>query len=398
MTDERLSTAYDIGAHPHADGFDPISWFEGTGEDLGVPADYMERYNAAVVPERTALKYSEDQLRDWHGRWSADGGGGPEAPESIRTATAAFSSMPETSRNTTGAAHAWMKENEGLYASNHDFRVAVDAAAAYSRGNYSEVRGGAEYAMTGIMPSSDHTGYNDEYWHAAMDFQGRQQLVLGEMRDIPPPGVSPLEHLTDYGRPETGGEGVKTFGDRASYREAGTTLNAIIAASDRVEEPLYRAFALRGNFSVNADGNMVEDAGRRRDWDHPGVYIDNPGKPYLAVGQTLDLMGPSSYTKDEALADRIVAGRQKMGDFYLNAGSAGLIFKVEGAQAVNIQALSPYKQAEYLTGGRFTVASIMEGSSAMTVGHSGLPGRGGSYISVFYVTLRQEGTWSPPTT
>jgi hypothetical protein len=41
-----ISTAYDIKAHPGADVFDPVAWFEGTGEDLGLPPGYLDAYNA----------------------------------------------------------------------------------------------------------------------------------------------------------------------------------------------------------------------------------------------------------------------------------------------------------------------------------------------------------------
>jgi hypothetical protein len=44
-----ISTAYDIEAHPNVDVFDPVAWFEGTGEDLGLPPGYMDQYNRAMA-------------------------------------------------------------------------------------------------------------------------------------------------------------------------------------------------------------------------------------------------------------------------------------------------------------------------------------------------------------
>lgn len=44
MTTKPIDTTYDIEADPTADEFDPIAWFLGTGEDLGVPPDWLAEY------------------------------------------------------------------------------------------------------------------------------------------------------------------------------------------------------------------------------------------------------------------------------------------------------------------------------------------------------------------
>ena len=55
QADERLSTAYDIEAHPYADVFDPIAWYQTTGEDLGLPPGYLERAERAEAEMRAWL-------------------------------------------------------------------------------------------------------------------------------------------------------------------------------------------------------------------------------------------------------------------------------------------------------------------------------------------------------
>lgn len=37
-----LPIGYDIAANPDADDFDPVAWYEGTGEDLGLPVGFLE--------------------------------------------------------------------------------------------------------------------------------------------------------------------------------------------------------------------------------------------------------------------------------------------------------------------------------------------------------------------
>ena len=48
-----LDTGVDLD-RPDPDQFDPIAWFEGTGEDLGLPEGYLEEYNAAIAKELAA--------------------------------------------------------------------------------------------------------------------------------------------------------------------------------------------------------------------------------------------------------------------------------------------------------------------------------------------------------
>jgi hypothetical protein len=43
--------------------FDPIAWFEGTGEDLGLPPGYLEDYNRRLA-ENTAMYAARAQKVD----------------------------------------------------------------------------------------------------------------------------------------------------------------------------------------------------------------------------------------------------------------------------------------------------------------------------------------------
>jgi|PlaIllAssembly_1097288.scaffolds.fasta_scaffold165076_3 hypothetical protein len=39
----QISAGYDIDKLKNTDEFDPIAWFEGTGEDLGLPDAYRRK-------------------------------------------------------------------------------------------------------------------------------------------------------------------------------------------------------------------------------------------------------------------------------------------------------------------------------------------------------------------
>lgn len=61
--DGLIGTAYDVEAHPAAEAFDPIAWFEGTGEDRGLPPEYVANYDKAVADYRAKRKKGRVQTR-----------------------------------------------------------------------------------------------------------------------------------------------------------------------------------------------------------------------------------------------------------------------------------------------------------------------------------------------
>jgi hypothetical protein len=55
-----LDVAYDLDAHPGADAFDPIEWFEGTGEAVdGLPDWYVKWVTSGVKPANLAELMAE---------------------------------------------------------------------------------------------------------------------------------------------------------------------------------------------------------------------------------------------------------------------------------------------------------------------------------------------------
>ena len=41
-----IPIGYDLDKHPDADEPDPVAWFEGTGEDIGLPDGFLEKHKA----------------------------------------------------------------------------------------------------------------------------------------------------------------------------------------------------------------------------------------------------------------------------------------------------------------------------------------------------------------
>lgn len=88
MTGKIIPTGYDIEANPHADAFDPVAWYEGTGEDLGLPADYFD------VPAKRHLAGKHDQKAHGHGG-GVSGSGTKDDPIRTRDVTVAQKALAE---------------------------------------------------------------------------------------------------------------------------------------------------------------------------------------------------------------------------------------------------------------------------------------------------------------
>lgn len=80
MSAKIIPTGYDIEAHPEADVFDPIAWYEGTGEDLGLP----EYYREMLAVQKRHLAGHHDQKTHGHGGSGLPSGAGTK-DDPIRT-------------------------------------------------------------------------------------------------------------------------------------------------------------------------------------------------------------------------------------------------------------------------------------------------------------------------
>ena len=116
----------------------------------------------------------------------------------------------------------------------------------------------------------------------------------------------------------------------ASVAEGMTNLTKAVKCSEPYEWELYRVAQDRSVL-------LMPDSGRQ------GVYVPP------AVGETIKITAPTSFSKDRAAVDKIA--KDKMGDI--------IYYTVEpGAHAVDVSKLSPYKQAELLSCGDYEVVKV----------------------------------------
>lgn len=129
-----------------------------------------------------------------------------------------------------------------------------------------------------------------------------------------------------------------------------------------VVKDLYKGQGLEESTSSTADG-MAQLIGTineskpyegklyRAAQDRNIIKVGGDYTPFVIpeVGQTIQLSAPTSFTTDKAVADKLMM--QKMGDkiFYTID---------EGASAVDVSKLSPYKQKEMLTCGTYEVVAV----------------------------------------
>ncbi len=95
-----IPTTYDVAADHGADAFDPIAWFEGTGEDRGLPPGWLDDYNARLAAAKARLLttkvYDPAQPRVPAG-----------SPEGGEFASAGGASADPMSPEVSAAVHSW---------------------------------------------------------------------------------------------------------------------------------------------------------------------------------------------------------------------------------------------------------------------------------------------------
>lgn len=195
-----------------------------------------------------------------------------------------------------GNSKAWVKEHQDLYDNDPEFRAAADAATLFTQGDYAQISRSGTGSPTGLDPGKEMSGA---------------------------PGA-------DY-RNFFKGQKVED-GTKVTWKEGADALGKVVD-ENRVSETIYR-------------GLMGQDA-----------YMTFQD---LKEGQTLDIAGLTSFTTDSSIADKFSKGRGP-GQYRLQSGSPRTIIEIQGgAPGVKVGALSPYKQKEVITRGKFTVVHNIE--------------------------------------
>ena len=204
---------------------------------------------------------------------------------------------------------AWRKKMQKRYDEDPEFRATVDALAYFTQGEYSTLREASMFSING------QTGEE----HKA---RGLEKFLDEKMSGHP----------------------------MASYKNyfKGQDLNKGSSAT-----------LAEGARGIN---NAIAKSGPQPEF-HRGVYgrevVD--GLKSLKPGATLDVVGASSFTSDRDIAEKFslaVARGQGKGKG-LGRGVPSAVVTVEaGAKGVPVSSLSPWKQKEIVSSGRFEVVSV----------------------------------------
>ena len=230
------------------------------------------------------------------GNTCATGSSGESTKKPKKKPKAKYASMQEAINDAPdGQSKAWLKATQELYDNDPQFKAFADGVALYTQGDYDLIR-----------EQSEDPKYADS--------------TLGESR-------SPI---ADF----------KNFYDGQNIEESTVLVkdarNAIMDA-------------------INASNPMTEI--------HRGLKASEYGNQkllkYLSeldVGEEIDFKHPTSFTTDYSVAGRFALGTTQA----QGGGEAGdgVTITIRNARAVSVAPLSPYKQKEALSTGRFKIVSI----------------------------------------
>jgi len=312
----------------------PIKWDTGQPKSLGSSLLLKALRARELWPAYVArLKYSEDQPREPAGSpeggqfTSGDSGGGVGGL------------MAGAPVSGTGAA-AWRKRMQQAYTNDPKFRALADSITLFTQGEYNSIRALSEHAITGTFPKP---------WDESSVPSWVDRTMSG----------NPLANYKNYFE----GQDVANT-STATWGEGARAINEAIATSQPLDQPIYR-----------------------------GMYGREMARSAMALkaGDPFDIVGASSFTADEALArkfSRGVASGQHGGG--LGGGVPSIIVEVQaGAHGLKVAALSPWKQSEVISSGKFEVVS-----AAKTTQEVYSPGGYYYDITEIRVIVRQTGTWS----
>lgn len=238
--------------------------------------------------------------RDERGRFG-DGSGSAEVSR-------AFGAMPLTTHAGGAGAKAWRRANEQLYRSDPEFRAVADAVTFYTQGQYEAIREHSAIADGGVLQPT----YKDTWFER----NGDEPLS---------PGIALIKPYFSGQDDVVGGRGSTT------YREAGRAINAAIESSDPSTTSLYRGLYGRQAHELAAQ---------------------------LKAGDEFQVRGATSFSRSYEVAEKFSAGMAGGASGNSMGGYRTLVEISPGVRALNVSALSPWKQEESLTKGKFVVESV----------------------------------------
>ncbi len=318
------------------------------------------------------LKYRGDQARDDHGRFADEGGVGLETEGGTSEVGIALS------RSVGQTRAQFVKANQILYDSDQSFKTVVDAVTLYTQGSYEPIQAGSEAALTGERqllygPGSFETLHTDrELAAAANPMATYKNYFAGQ-------DVDSLEN-------DERSKGV-------TVRDAGKALQDAISGAEPFQGMLYRGERLSEQGTKTPDDMPYEEWSRVQREDR--MRYEQTIQRYKDLnGEVVDMLGVTSFTTDKYVADQFaIRATKAQGNHGLYVHQqTPVIWEIEpGARGLPVQHLSPYKQQEVLTAGRFRVLSVTTEQV-----YAKNAARGGAHyesVEQLRIRVRQEATW-----
>jgi len=270
---------------------------------------------------------SPDQPRDEQGQWTSGGSG----------VGAKFVGAP------VAGSKQWIKARQKDYETDREFRIVADAASLLAQGNTWAVMRGSRAAAGD--PIKDEKGVRNPL-----------KEPLGQT-------ASPMANHKSYfkGQGEDWGKGVQgNWKDEPTLLEAGKILNKAVDEGPVLEIPMYRGLHIS---PYDTSGPIDSSRGPKTSKDYE--YLSK-----LKAGDSFNVSGVQSFTTERQIAKDFSLGEARGQNNYASArressnyGSsrrqqAAVLIEIEkGARGLPIASLSPWKQREVLTRGKFEVVS-----------------------------------------
>jgi hypothetical protein len=257
----------------------------------------------------------------WKGGSKAEGG----RPGSGGGAKVDYAAKPSTPWGDAKGAK-WLKQNEGRYDEDPQFRAAADTITGYTTGSYEVLRAASAGDVRQGIPEHllAEPDKFPEYQPDAMLAKrlGEDRFDRGFAGRAFPQQVDPADPTA-------------TVKSQHTIAEGAAALNAFVDASPRRPEPIYRGL---GEYTTYKK-------------------LDDVGRPRPKVGDVMDISGASSFTRDRGIAERF-ASRTVAGAKSGAQPDREWLFEARNARGIDVDALSPWRQKEVISRGRFRVAEV----------------------------------------
>jgi hypothetical protein len=204
------------------------------------------------------------------------------------------------------------------YGDDPDFKVMAEGLAFYTQGFFDDIRNVAAAMVSDTIEDleANALGFFRDHLDKGTENPTMTVSIFAGIKDI-------------YGRTDEDTEDLKSVKYNNAKEYAASLIHAIESAP-ATEEPLYRGLLLR----------------------HEGLL------PQVEIGDEFDLPEPSSFSRDNAIAEKFAYGWIGKGSRRkpLQYGEVPLVIKIEGEnKAVDIDVFSSWQQQEALTNGTFEV-------------------------------------------